>query len=393
MQTASNAIIDKEDVFTFGIFNYEIPPQKLGEDAFEYLNSKIPAYRIIYEDFIEFDSIGNRIINHATGEMARDVSEIIGIGVGLKASTSLFNYQRKNIVRIGISERKEKRLDFILKENSRVVEIETKGTVIPSNVSKMIQHTKDKKLGKPAGISRYGFIVEQRKADETNPSIIHVTDPLGDPIEIDEDIFYFGFYYLPYFMYILDNPDYNKVVKKIIKKTKFRKYLVQKEKIKYRYRFEDKVYLGQCFDNRLVIETIKKYASNSRNVDQLFNMLTSSCGKTKYFLGIDENILDFLNSRMANNLINYSITETYINNSNYSQLRLSDGTLLIISKNGALPTMEDVFPEEDVKNRLREFYDYSNNERHPCGAPCRSREKEGKPCDIMTYRSNCHFHR
>jgi hypothetical protein len=30
---------------------------------------------------------------------------------------------------------------------------------------------------------------------------------------------------------------------------------------------------------------------------------------------------------------------------------------------------------------------------HTCWAPCRSKELLGKPCEIKTYRSHCHYHR
>jgi len=72
---------------------------------------------------------------------------------------------------------------------------------------------------------------------------------------------------------------------------------------------------------------------------------------------------------------------------------MSDGILFIKSKNGQLKEIEKQFTEDEVKKRLSELYGYKRREPHQCGASCRSREKEGNPCKIMTYRENCHFHR
>jgi len=92
-------------------------------------------------------------------------------------------------------------------------------------------------------------------------------------------------------------------------------------------------------------------------------------------------------------LTTYSSSDRYETLGGQQYMQMSDGVLFIRSRDGSLPEMEEKFPESDVRARLFEFNDYLSGAGHECGAPCRSREIEGKPCEIKTYREHCHFHR
>ena len=115
--------------------------------------------------------------------------------------------------------------------------------------------------------------------------------------------------------------------------------------------------------------------------------------RNKYFLGLDIEILKNINSRNIKFLDNYILEDIYDTHENYSYIQMSDGVLFIISKNGALPEMEEKFSESEVKRRLDQLYSFQREIPHKCGASCRSKDIEGKPCDILTYREHCHFHR
>jgi hypothetical protein len=104
-------------------------------------------------------------------------------------------------------------------------------------------------------------------------------------------------------------------------------------------------------------------------------------------------ILKNINSRNIKFLDNYILEDIYDTKENYSYIQMSDGVLFIISKNGALPEMEEKFSESEVKRRLAQLYLFERGIPHKCGASCRSKDIEGKPCDILTYREHCHFHR
>lgn len=191
----------------------------------------------------------------------------------------------------------------------------------------------------------------------------------------------------------MDNPIYNRIVKVLEKKINYRKPIIKEDKIKYIFEYNGLEYWGQCFDKRLILSKIRNYSENFRNLDQLFNILTSRIGREKYFLGLDKNIIKNINKKNTSFLENYSSNDIYQSRHNIEYIQMSDGALFIKSKNGELPEMERQFPEDEVKERLIQIINRERNEWHKCGAPCKSREKEGKPCEIKTFREHCHFHR
>lgn len=386
--------VEKPDIFNYGVFHYEIPPEKIGENDFEYLQSKIPAYYMLYDDQIDIPDKRNAIICKVSGEAAKNVSEIVGIGIGLKAASFIFKIQKKNIQKIGLSGKKEKRLDFRAKKNKEIVEIETKGTTNIYTVRSMIKDIHDKKIGKINGVNRYGFVTLLRKDTDKDDSRIYITDPDGEGNTTNyKGVYAFINYYLIYLSFILDNPQYNKLVRVLVNLVKFRKKIIKTEKFKYIFEYDKKKYYGQCFDKRLIKIFIDKYIESSATIDKLFKLLTDSIGVEKYFLGIDSEIIQAINSKNISLLENYISSDKYEKINEHEYIQMSDGILFIKSKDGSLPEMEEKFTEEEVKSRLGEIMNYEKNKWHECGAACRSRDIEGKPCEIKTFREHCHFHR
>lgn len=384
--------VEKCDIFNFGIFHYEIPPDKVSENDFEYLESKIPSYYGLYEDHIDVDD--TRIICKVPGEAATRVSEIVGIAIGLKASKVLFQFKRKDIQKIGVSKKREKRLDFKVDTPTLKIDIETKGTTGAGTVASMIGDIHAKKTGKPNGISRFGFVTLLRKLSDNDQTKIFVTDPDGElhPPSF-KGVFNYIAHYCQYLSFALDNSNYNRVVRKLLAGKRYNRRLINTDRIRYRFSFKGRVYLGQCFDKRLQGDLISQYGKDVKSIDALYSVLTKQIGKEKYFLGVDYAVLNAINLKDESFLDSYESNDSYSTINQHEYFEMSDGALFIKSTNGSLPEMERQFTETDVKSRLRGIISFDRREPHLCGAPCRSREKEGDPCQIMTYRDYCHFHR
>lgn len=386
--------VSKEDIFNYGIFHYEIPPDKLSDNNFEYLQSKIPAYVGMYEDYIDFDLSRQSIKSKTSGESAKNLSEIVGIALGLKSAIQIFGLNKKEIENIPISTKQEKRLDYKSTYNGSEIHIETKGTTSKYNVKTMIQDIHAKKVGKNNIAHKFGFVTLFDGLNKNNGTKIYVTDPPVESFEINHiGIYKYIYYYLIYFSFILDNPEYNKLYKTLIQKRNINKNTIKIDKFDYSFTYKNKKYLGQCFDKRLILKLIQNSINSNDTISSLFKKLTKNYNKNKYFLGLDIEILKNINSRNIKFLDNYISEDIYDIHKNYSYIQMSDGILFIISKNGILPEMEQKFTESEVKKRLGHLYAFERREPHRCGASCRSKDIEGKPCDILTYRDHCHFHR
>jgi hypothetical protein len=394
--------IEKQDIFSYGVFKRAIPPEKLGDNNFDYLQSKIPTYHDLYDDQIRFQENSKKIIAKVTGEDAKDISEIVGIAVGLKSAEAILKLEKKAFRKITTSEThgRHKRLDFESILNGKKIEIETKGTTYTNKVSNMIDdiHKKkeDQKGLHPERINRYGFVTVLQKIKDKNTAKIFATDPEDySTYQSYEGIYSYIDYYLIYLSFILDNTNYNRIVK-ILKNRRsysYRKPLVRLDKLRYKFEYGNKEYYGQCFDKRLILEIITKLYKDDDTVHKLFLRLTGNIGKIKYFLGIDIDIIKNLNYRNTNFLNEYQSYNIYKIENDIEYIQMSDGILFIKSANGQLKKLEEQFSEKEVEKRLKELFYYTKKEPHQCGAPCRSREKEGKPCKILTYREYCHFHR
>jgi hypothetical protein len=124
----------------------------------------------------------------------------------------------------------------------------------------------------------------------------------------------------------------------------------------------------------------------------LFKRLTGKIGREKYFLGIRRDTVEALNARDMQFL---SQKQKHFINEEQNRLVVigNDGIIFIKSSEGEDGQVEANFTEQDVENRLNLISNYVERKPHRCGAKCRSREIKGKPCDIMTFREHCHFHR
>jgi hypothetical protein len=192
--------------------------------------------------------------------------------------------------------------------------------------------------------------------------------------------------------YILDSKFYNKYVR-FLKQRKSGRIKINENKFFAVYSFNGRNYYGECFDYRLIRENILKEDFNDGELSNFFEMLTKKKGITKFFIGLDENIIKAINKKDIAFLNHYNSTNEYIDQFNLEKFLDKDGILIIKSKNGEDKQLERIFTEEEVKIRLGYHIGYIKKEPHQCGAPCRSRDIKGKPCEIMTFRSNCHFHR
>jgi len=67
--------------------------------------------------------------------------------------------------------------------------------------------------------------------------------------------------------------------------------------------------------------------------------------------------------------------------------------LIIKSTDGFDKQLENIFTEDEVKKRLGLSFEETKGNSHKCGEPCTSREIEGKPCEMNTFRNKCHHHR
>lgn len=382
--------IKKPIIFEYGVLNQQVPRDRIGENEFEYLEGLIPSLASRYEDYIRIDNF--RIINNAQGEDIKDISEIIGVGVGLYYATKLLGINKNKIKKIPKAENGEKYLDFSFSESDKMYECETKGTTRKNNIGAIIKDVKDKKKNKPDIACRFGVVTLARKSEEEDHSKIVVCD---DYDNIENKYKYDIYHYLDYYKFILsvilDNPAYNKLERAIGKGVTHSLKIVPK-KISGLYVYNGTEYMGRYFDKRLILDIIKRLYKKGMDKEALFKLLTSKMGREKYFLGISRDIVTALNT---SNMTLLSQKQKQLIDETYNKLVIlgNDGVIFIKSSDGIDDQVETRFTEQDVKNRLNLIFNYANRSPHRCKAPCRSREIKGKPCDIMTFREHCHFHR
>ena len=109
---------------------------------------RLTAYVGMYEDYIDFDISRQSIKSKTSGESAKNLSEIVGIAIGLKSAIQIFGLNKKEIENIPIGTKKEKRLDYKSTYKGSEIHIETKGTTSKNKVKTMIQDIHAKKVGK-----------------------------------------------------------------------------------------------------------------------------------------------------------------------------------------------------------------------------------------------------
>lgn len=383
--------ICKMDIFKYGILNESVP-KKIKENEFEYLESKIPYLFGLYQDYIDLDT--KRIICLADEEQAKRISEIIGVGVGLFYAVQLLKITPNLIQRIPVpKDKKGKYLDFKIIKGKKQYEIETKGTKHHSKKNQFLDDIKAKKQNSTKTAVKCGVITLANDENEKKDSKIIVCDDMNDHVNDNEMTIYDYIRYYQFFLsFILDSSYYNRLVKRLDKRI-LKKNMIREEKIREKYFFKGKEYLGQYFDKRLILDLIAEYYEKDISLNRLFSNLTKEVGKQQFFLGIDKQLIKLLNSKDIGKLKDYFKPRIIEYEDGKKVIRDSDGILFVYSEEGSDSQISKHLDETVVKKRLELIMGAINNTPHPCGAMCRSKEKEGKPCEKLTFRDHCYFHR
>lgn len=383
--------ICKPEIFKYGVMAEEVPDH-IEDSDFDYLQSKIPAYELLHDDFISVQN--NRIENLSKDDRKQKViSEIIGVAFGIKYTVELLQVSPNMFKKIGIPT-KGKYLDYSITHMQKKYELETKGTIGRYYSRFKNDILKKKKDSNSDNVYlKFGTIAMINcPSDNKECRCIIVDDPPNENNNVDESSLQVQLLNYGLFLsYILDSKYYNKFIKPL-KIGKIKKVKINKGKFFGKYSFCGKDYYGECFDYRLIREDLDTLKYNDDH-NQAFKEKTQKFGVTKLFIGVEESVVDAINSKDLAFFDNYISDWKLIEEFNITKFLDRDGILIIKSKNGEDEELEKIFPEEEVLKRLG----YSNNQQlgyaHECGAPCRSREKKGKPCEVRTYRSACHFHR
>ena len=384
--------IDKQLMFKYGILNEDVP-SFIGENDFEYLQSKVPSLTEFYGDNIRIDK--NRIISFASGENTKRISEIIGVGVCLRYAIELLQINPNRINKIPKPDTMIKYMDFVVNKDGHRYEIEAKGTTVHSNSKKnsLLKDIQEKKKASDKTACKFGVITIANKEDNLNDTEIIVCDDYEDvnnnfKDNIDRYISYYKFF----LSFILDSTYYNRMMVKV-DEGKIHENLIDVKKIKSKYEYNGVTYLGEYFDKRLVMSKISTNFQKDMTIDQIFNLLTQKEGIVKYFIGVDIRIIEYLNSLNVDGLSSYNIEKMIVDKENQNIIQDADGVIFVTASDNADGQVNGNFTEEEVRSRLASMVNFINGTPHECGAPCRSKEKEGEPCEILTYRDYCHFHR
>jgi hypothetical protein len=380
--------LEKIDIFKYGILNEAVPP-KIKEKEFEYLESKIPYLYGLYEDFIELTS--DRIINLSEEENSKRISETIGVGVGLLYATTLLKVNPNVIKRIAPADT-GKYLDFEITKSNKKYEIETKGTIYHSKKNALLKDIAEKKLNNNTKSIKCGVITLANKANNSKKSKLVICDDWNEERENNTlSIKEYYEYYELFLSFILDSTYYNRLYKKV-NNNNLTGNMIKKNMIPSKYLFDCRNYLGQYFDRRLILDFIADLYDENIKLKVLFGKMTKAIGKKKFFLGIDENIINSLNRMNAKKMTNYDVKRVIKTDENRKIIVDSDG-VIFIAANDKDQQFRANFPESEVMRRMGYILGSINNMPHECGAMCRSKEKEGEKCKKLTFREHCHFHR
>lgn len=391
-QSINQISICRPELFKYAIMMWEVPPHVKDSD-FDYLQSKIPGLESLLSDFIKFEN--NRIESLSKDDRVKKIlSEAVGVGIGLKYSVELLKTNPNKLKKIGAAE-SGKYLDYSTIVDGKEYEIETKGTV-----SKYYTTFKNDILEKKKDSSdkivyqRFGTISMFNNEGVFSDSKCVIVDdpPINNSVENDDTFETQLLSYATLLSVILDSKYYNKYINPLINRKKGR-IRINEKKFFGKYTFNGKDYFGECFDYRLIRENFSGSGIIDSDLNKLFETVTKGKGKTKFFIGIDETVIRAINNKNIEFLKHYNSESIFTENINHVRFLDQDGILIVKSINGADKQIEAIFTEEEVKRRLGFFVDFIKKEAHQCGSPCRSREIKGKPCEIMTYRSSCHFHR
>lgn len=276
------------------------------------------------------------------------------------------------------------------------VELETKGTT-SSNIKSFVKDILNKKSTETEAHFRYGTIAVLSTPEKSHGALLYVCDDPPDGfknINQEDDT---PWHYIAAFRYILDNKYYNEFIRTVIQGNKPKKNFKKiKEKFFGTYNFQNETYYGEFFDYRVNIENISAVVrENESTLDDVFDKLTKAQGRNKIFIGIHSDIVDLvLNGDGLIEIFKLQLNKVKeTTDSGIEIIRDSDSIIVVIASNKNDSQIENQFFERVVKNRIGQMVKLERYEPTMCSSPCRSREKKGKPCEIMTYRGACHFHR
>jgi hypothetical protein len=388
--------ISKPEIFKYGVFMYEVP-KHIRESDFRYLQSKVPYLEGLYTDYLAVSA--DSLINLSTDDRIKKLmSETIGVAVGLKYTMKLLGTKAHKFKKIPpVSEGKY--LDYSIVEANRLYEIETKGTVSTS-VNAMIDDILAKKANTTGrAYLRFGTItkIKNNAAENRVSSCLIVDEPPDDNANEEQDpdirdtiLANYGLF----LSYILDSKYYNRFIRPVLDKRRVAKQ-IDTGKFYGTYVFKGKEYLGECFDYRLIENNIRAAANagGSREVGAVFKRITERVGRTKFFLGLDKRLVEAINKGDYGYLSRFETDSEIIEEDGSYEFLDTDGILVVKSRGGSNKQLDLLFPEKKVESRVRLYASYVQGEAHRCGAPCRSPQKEGEPCQKLTYRSHCYFHR
>ncbi|WP_290574606.1 hypothetical protein [Leeuwenhoekiella sp.] len=391
-EKADSISISKAELFKYAIMMWEVP-NHIVESDFDYLQSKIPGLELLISDFIEFDSLSVKNLSN-DDRIKKLISEAIGVGIGLKYTVEILDTNPNKFKKIApLTDGKY--LDYSTIKDNREYEIETKGTVNKyySTFKKDILSKKANKLSKSVYL-RYGTIAMICDSKtHRNAKCVIVDDPPENNFAEEDNVFKTQLLaYASFLGYIVDSKNYNKFIKPL-KKEKFGKIKINENKFFGKYILNGVEYYGEFFDHRLIREQIDKVVRENIEAKEFFKRLTQNLGKNKIFIGLDEKVIEAINTSDSEFLNKYESEKLTRENERKSVFLDKDGILIVKSKSGSDRQIEKIMTEEEVARRLGLYVNYLRGNPHKCGAPCTSRYLEGKPCEIRTYRGNCHFHR
>lgn len=383
--------ICKPEIFKYGVLVDEVPSH-IKESDFEYLQSKIPGYELLYSDFINV--LPTQIENLSKDDRKKKIiSEVIGVAFGIKYSVELLNTNPNKFTKIGVPA-DGKYLDYSIVLDNKEYELETKGTVNKyySAFKKDILEKKSN-AGLKKVYLRYGTIAMINNPRDTKISKCVIVDdpPNENNINNEDNLFQTQLLnYAMFLSYILDSKYYNKYINPL-KNKKIKRVKINDKKFYTKYNFKGKDYYGECFDYRLIRDNFKDFTLS--DIEILTKSQKVRFGKTKIFIGLDKDVIDAINTKNREFLVNYSSKWQYIDELKVIKFLDRDGILFVKSIEGSDQQLETIFPEEEVAKRIGQSFNQYFGISHKCGAPCRSKELRGKPCEINTFRNQCHFHR
>lgn len=388
--------VEKEDLFKLGIFKEEIPPSHVHETEYLYLQSKVSAYMELYNDFIEVK--GNTIVNLSRDDRKmKDVSEIVGIALGIKFTIECFAVKQQEITKIPPPDKKAKYLDYKFTSDEETFEIETKGTT-SANVKSFVADILKKKKASESTSFRFGTVAVLAKPGKSHKSILHICDDPPEDVRRKARDTNIPWHYISAFGYLLDNKYYNEIARAVQqgRKPKIKRARKIKEGFFGSYVYRGKTYFGEYFDFRVNLENVaSQSAGRGETLNAVFRRLTREKGRKKFFIGVRSDIVELvLGGGGLEEILRLDIKRIKsTDDAGVEILRDSDGIIVVSASDRVDPQIEEIFTEQEVKNRIGNMLSFQRNEPTLCGAPCRSREKKGKACAIKTFRGSCHFHR